>query len=320
MIFYSTYPYENLKTLANLPRKISLGDHLNGFDKSFNCQILDQLNSHAAENNFQYEITLYQIVTPLIKNKYPNIIFLSDLQTHDAYNFVPFSTYRIHPENSHDDFICSFNGSPHVGRKLLVSILHRFGWYNPDLTSKNFVFDVETIDGHLKDYLDPVQQQFYRKFFIGEGSENFFQTVNSFGFVQYDHAKNIYNLENKLTSSFLHIVSETLATSYYPFVTEKFLYSVVTRGLFLAYAQPGWHDHLEHFYGFRKYDQIFDYRFDMIQNPIHRLVELMSMISKFSTLSSDDWKNLYEMERDTIEHNYDHYFSKTYLKRLEKFC
>ena len=61
---------------------------------------------------------------------------------------------------------------------------------------------------------------------------------------------------------------------------------------------------------------MFDYRFDAIQNPVERLVELMTMISKFSVLSSDDWKDLYLLEQDTIEYNYDHYFSKDYLVAL----
>ena len=110
-----------------------------------------------------------------------------------------------------------------------------------------------------------------------------------------------------------------MATSYYPFVTEKFLYSVATRGLFLSYAQPGWHEHLEKYYGFKRYTKLFDYRFDTIENPIERLVELMSMISKFSVLSLDDWRDLYLLEQDTIEYNYDHYFSRRYLDTLKLY-
>jgi len=43
------------------------------------------------------------------------------------------------------------------------------------------------------------------------------------------------------------------------------------------------------------------------------------MISKFKSLSSDDWRDLYLIELDTIEYNYDHYFSGNYLKFLEKY-
>lgn len=45
----------------------------------------------------------------------------------------------------------------------------------------------------------------------------------------------------------------------------------------------------------------------------------MSMISKFSVLSTNDWGDLYLLEQDTIEYNYDHYFSGGYLEHLKKY-
>jgi hypothetical protein len=173
------------------------------------------------------------------------------------------------------------------------------------------------LNGHITDYVND-QDNFYLKFFVNEHSEEFFQSTNSFGHVRFEHNQNIHNLESKLTESFLHIVSETAATSYYPFVTEKFLYSIVTRGLFLAYAQPGWHAHVEKYHGFKRYTKLFDYRFDSIKNPVERLVELITMISKFSHLTPAEWHDLYLIEQDTIEYNYDHYFSNRYLEVLKK--
>jgi hypothetical protein len=43
------------------------------------------------------------------------------------------------------------------------------------------------------------------------------------------------------------------------------------------------------------------------------------MISKFSVLSKDDWQDLYEIEKDAVEYNYDHYFGGDYLKCLAKY-
>jgi hypothetical protein len=226
--------------------------------------------------------------------------------------------YQQHPAIEYKNFLCSFNGARHVSRKLLVAIINQFGYFNTNYCSKNFTFSVDKLDGHISDYVAD-QDFLYRKFFISTDSSIFFNTVNSFGHVRYNHKQNIYNLENKLTQSFLHLVSETLATSYYPFVTEKFLYSVVTRGLFLSYAQPGWHAHVEKYYGFKRYTKLFDYGFDSIQNPVERLVKLMEMISKFNLLSPDDWKDLYQIEQETIEYNYHHYFSNQYLNWLKKY-
>jgi hypothetical protein len=103
-----------------------------------------------------------------------------------------------------------------------------------------------------------------------------------------------------------------MATSAYPLISEKCFYSIVTRGLFVAYAQPNWHAFLEKYYGFRLYHKLFDYKFDSIVNPVERLLELVTMLCKFKSLSTSDWRDLYELEKDSIEYNYDQYFSGRY--------
>lgn len=287
-------------------------DHLGGFDANFKNQLLDVFLKNNCKNQIytQYQIDFLKL------SHYNTLNIKNYAELQNRINLKHFVNYTIHPTLNYKNFICSFNGSSHVSRKLLVSILSKFGYFTNNYCSKNFSYTINILDGHINDYVNT--HDFYRKFFINEYSEEFFQSINSFGHVRLDHNKNIYNLEYKLTESFLHIVSETMATSYYPFVTEKLLYSVVTRGLFLAYAQPGWHSHLEKYYGFKRYTKLFDYRFDDIQNPIERLVELITMISKFSCLSPAEWTDLYEIEQDTIEYNYDHYFSRGYLKKLKE--
>jgi hypothetical protein len=91
----------------------------------------------------------------------------------------------------------------------------------------------------------------------------------------------------------------------------------VTRGLFVVYGQPRYYDYFEHHFGFKKYNRIFDYSFDQIENPVERLIALTDMLSKFKNLTTDDWQDLYQMEQDTIEFNYNNYFSGEYLKQLE---
>lgn len=284
---------------------------MGGFDSSLRCRVLDEIAAKAGDNHC---ISSEYIFSDLVKQNYPTLTMQYSNECWKKENFVDsFKNYNVHPELTFQNFICSFNGSTHVGRKFLVSILNKFGYFNPNYCSKNLIFSSEQLDGHIKDYFQNNQEKFYRKFFINDSSERFFQTIYTFDYTKFNHSKNISVLENKLTKSFLHIVSETLATSYYPFITEKFLYSIVTRGLFLAYAQPGWHEHLEKYYGFKRYTRLFDYQFDTIQNPIERLVSLITMVSKFSMMSSDDWRDLYLLEQDSIEYNYYHYFSGNYL-------
>jgi hypothetical protein len=307
-----TVPGYNFDAIL-IDKILSIDDHCGGFDQQYFSLALNQAVLIAKQNNAIAIKTEYIPDTKVV-SRYPDIRFLYKL--HDAWKKM--QVYNVHPLIDFKNFVCSFNNSAHVSRKLLVSILQKFGYFDKNYCSKKFIFSADILDGHITD-LDSTNSNFYRKFFIADNSEDFFQTIHSFGHVLFDHSKNIYNLEHKLTESFLHIVSETMATSYYPFVTEKFLYSIVTRGLFLAYAQPGWHAHLEKYYGFKRYTNLFDYRFDSIQNPIERLIELITMISKFSILSPAEWKDLYLLEQDTIEYNYDHYFSQDYLKGLKQY-
>lgn len=289
---------------------------MGGYQPDMTNSVLDHLNQIAGKQHTQLLVTHHNVLDQTVKVHYPNLQIKFDANLQHVLNCNKFYNYTEHPPVNFKNFICSFNGTPHVSRKLLVSILEKFGYFSTEYCSKNFSYSTDILDGHLLDYTGN-DTRVYRKFFISDDSEEFFKSINSFGHVAYKHDKNIHNLDQRLTESFLHIVSETLATSYYPFVTEKSLYSVVTRGLFLAYAQPGWHAHLEKYYGFKLYTNLFDYQFDSIQNPVTRLVELMCMISKFSMLSVHDWHDLYLLEQAAIEYNYDHYFSGGYLEHLK---
>jgi hypothetical protein len=301
--------------LEHLEDTVELPDHLDGFDSDIDNKILSAINNQAIKQDRTYNIILHTVLDPDVKAQYPRLQFQYRFPT---YVFCSLKEYNVHPTLDFNNFVCSFNGSFHVSRQLLVAILHKFKWFDFAYCSKNFSFTNDNLSGHIEKYTGS-QQSFYDKFFLTDTTDQFNQTINSFGFVKTNphHNQNIYNLESRLTESFIHIVSETLATSYVPFVTEKFLYSVVTRGLFLAYGQPGWHAHLEKYYGFKSYTKIFDYRFDGIQNPVERVVELMSMLSKFKELTKDDWRSLYLLETDTIEYNYNHYFSGNYLTHLQ---
>lgn len=302
-----------------MPELVTLTDHLGGYSSDMTNIVFDCLDKIAKNSSKKITVRYHSMVSHTTNTHYLNLDIKFDADLQNKLNLDKFLNYNIHPEINFKNFICSFNGSAHVSRKLLVAVLDRFKYFNPAYCSKNFSYSTDVLDGHIKDYVGD-KSNFYRKFFIPTENKEFMQTKYSFGHVRFDHAHNIYNLENKLTESFLHIVSETMATSYYPFVTEKFLYSVVTRGLFLAYAQPGWHNHLEKYYGFQKYTKLFDYRFDSIENPVERLIELMSMISKFSALSTDDWQDLYIIQKDEIEYNYNHYFSGNYLMHLKQYA
>jgi hypothetical protein len=301
------------KELSNLESTVIMQDHMGGFDCNMHNPMLGLLNDYALANNRIYSVYQSYILTPEVKKNYPGLnLHYKSVHGHGNY-FNSLVNYKIHPEIKYKNFLCSFNGSPHVSRKLLVSILNKFGFFNPDYSTKNISFTATELDGHLTEWVYN-KQRFYNCFFMNQDS--FYPQIYSYNYSSIDHIKNVRSLENRLTESFLHIVSESHATGYYPFFTEKFLYSIVTRGLFLSYAQPKWHEHLERYCGFRLYRNLFNYDFDVIINPVDRLIELMCMISKFSQLSRDDWHSLYDLESENIEYNHDHYRSGNFIKQL----
>jgi hypothetical protein len=301
------------KELPNLESTVIIQDHMGGFDLNMHNPMLKLLNDYALANNRIYSVYQSYILTPEVKKNYPGLdLHYKSVHGHGNY-FSSLVDYKIHPEIKYKNFLCSFNGSPHVSRKLLVSILNKFGFFNPEYSTKNMLFTATELDGHLTEWVYD-KQKFYNCFFMNQDS--FYPKIYTYNYSSIDHMKNIKSLENRLTKSFLHIVSESHATGYYPFYTEKFLYSIVTRGLFLSYAQPKWHEHLERYCGFRLYRNLFNYDFDAIINPVDRLIELMCMISKFSQLSQDDWHLLYDLESENIEYNHDHYFSGNFIKQL----
>ena len=307
---YRFTDYYKILELTSAPPEIFVADTMNGFDPELRNQFLAHINSITDQT---CTVWTNQITPDRVKQHYLKLQFKMDFP---LWLWNPLEPYNMHPEINFKNFICSFNGAEHVSRKLLVAILQTFGYFDPDYSTKNFVYKDDTINGHVRDYVGD-QENFYGKFFRHD--PEFSQQIHTFKYTRFDHNSNIHALEHRLTQSFVNIVSESLATSYMPFVSEKFLYSVVTRGLFLAWAQPGWHEQLETCYGFRKYNKIFDYAFDQISNPIERLLNLVTMLSKFKQLSHKDWHDLYLIELDTIEYNYDHYFGGNYLKKLKQY-
>ena len=235
--FYTYQRYNEIFNCRQFSGHVRIVDHLEGFLPAMKNPILDHIQHHSLGT---VSISTEYLFENQIIEHYPNLKFYWK----DTWVNNSFQHYNTHPTINFKNFICSFNGSHHVSRRLLVAILQKFGYFNPTHCSKNFSYTTDILDGHILDLVD-TQNRFYRKFFISDDSEEFFQKIYSFGHARFNHAKNIFNLETKLTESFIHIASESMATSYYPYVTEKFLYSVITRGLFLAYAHPGWHEQVE---------------------------------------------------------------------------
>lgn len=313
---YDFKQFINSVTDINGKKVYTVIDHINGFDKNYNNPILDHISNSNNDAIFDYEHPL----PDFIKQKYNNLQINFNLDLYYKNLFSKLHKYEtVVEKNKIENFLCCFLGSEHVSRQLLSAILIKSKIWKTEFCRKDFTYTIDTLDGNISSYLDENSSRFYRKFFI-DYTTNINLEKNS---IDYIHSNNFHNLEiigDYFKKSFVALIPETIGTSFVPFITEKFVNAVLTKTLFVTYGQPNWHNFLENVYGFRLYNKIFNYEFDQVDNPVIRIVKLMEMISKFQNLNSDDWHDLYLIEKDTIDYNYDHWHSKSYLKNLAKFA
>jgi hypothetical protein len=312
--------YHSVSQALDLDQVI-LRDHLEGFARDYTNPTLHWLDEQCTNLLVRTEY----IFNSDLQYRYRNLDLRFDLDAWLHGNQVgSFVNYTSKLEWAPEQFLSCFLGSPHVGRKLLAAILNRNGWFGANC-SKPFAVDACTVDGHIQEIAGS-RERLYLKFFLNNDSQQFLSTVQDpFGYNNHsldwaadahnNHTAVMHVMGPAIHSSFVNLISETLPTSHYPFVTERLFYSVVSRGLFVAYAQPGWHQHIADYFGFKLFD-IFDYSFDKILDPIERLVGLVGMLSMFSKLSKWDWHDLQCMEQDTREYNWQHFVSGDYLKFL----
>lgn len=313
------YQFQDYHRLTSdvLPDEIDIIDHALGFDANGDNSLLTLLQQRAQDNDRCIKVNLVYPIPQHVRTKYHNLDVRFKFLYQRDHVWSTLHGATMMPEPRYTRFLCSFNGSLHVSRVLLTAILHKMQLWNQACT-KGFVFTQDELDGHINGFCGS-RARYFRKWFVGTNTGEFAvqqQTIHrkdKISLDRYGHGPNLAILQPVISGSFVNLVSETMATSAFPFVTEKFLYSVVTHGLFLAFAQPGWHRHLRDDFGFRLYDQVFDYSFDLEPNPVQRLVLLIRQLMMFSSLSHDDWHDLHRLERDNVDFNRQHFLSRDYL-------
>ena len=308
-------------------RTIWLIDHFGGFDSDYNNWLLDTFDPGTT-------ILSEYLLPEHVKSKYSdlNILFHANLMIY-CNHFGKFVFYAANNTLDHKlqldrtNFLSSFNMSYYPERQQLVAWLHELGWFNDNFCSKYFAIDQDTVDvkslyskyiGYDYDCLSKTiaRNYFYCK--IVQFDNNVQTPLDQQLATVADYLNNLTTLAKKNKKSFVNLVSETHPGHYVPFPTEKFLYPVVHKTLWVAHAQPGYHKFLNDFMGFRMY-QCFDYEFDQELNSVDRIGKITQMLKKFSTMTQDEWHSIYEQEKDTIEFNFEHVASGKFIKHLQQF-
>lgn len=267
------------------PGHILYFDHIGGFNKDYHNELLKSLPSG---------ITVYleYLLPDHVKDQYPTLNFVFDAELMISNNHMTdIVTYPALSKEPRTHFICSFNGSYHFSRGLVVTELYRRKWFDARTCTKGFVMHEQ----------DPMPGY-----------------MNLFDYKNLDLQHNITVLSPIIQQCFVQLVSETVAESYVPFVTEKILFPCLNNTLWVAYAQPGYYQWVEKHLGFRKFS-VFDYSFDNVQDPSQRLTVLLDMLAPFGHMSLAQWQEIYAQEADTLTYNFEHAKQWRFLDTLRKF-
>ena len=297
------YQNFNPKKVPKGIKDLYIADHLGGFRKG-RCEFLDNLYR---EHGNRWNIVTEYIDIPYKQDFFKNLEFH---YMHD-WSHAKDKLYPMAP-NSVQHFVSCFNGSENIGRTMTVAfLLKNYMWeymWEKEVCSCNYMFQAVKVDGFIKQQVK--NEKIVRKFFITQGVWE----PRGFDYQPYNHSHNVDILVHKIQTTFLQLVTETVPDSDIPFVTEKFVYPVLSRRPFIAIAQPGWHKFLSDVMGFKLYDEIFDYSFDSEINPVKRWMGVYTQLIKLHTLPADDWIDILFEIKDKIDYNVDHYKSDNFMQ------
>jgi hypothetical protein len=122
------HPYSvNDIDFATLPDSFIIGDHCGGFTKDLTNPIFDALDAYAKSKNKFFTLYVDQQYCDTIINHYPHLNFKFSVDLFNRFSHWPnVATYNLTSDINYKNLVCSFNGSDHISRQLLVSILHKF--------------------------------------------------------------------------------------------------------------------------------------------------------------------------------------------------
>tara|TARA_R110001592_G_scaffold353384_1_gene652156 strand:- start:10 stop:411 length:402 start_codon:yes stop_codon:yes gene_type:complete len=112
---------------------VILKDHLGGFEKQLYNVHLYKFDAYAKKLDIIGDVVVTSFLDERVQKKYSNLNIKYSVPK-QLWN--SFENYNIHPDLNYKNFICSFNGSGHVSRQLLTSILNKFGYFVKGYCSK----------------------------------------------------------------------------------------------------------------------------------------------------------------------------------------
>ena len=244
----------------------------------------------------------------------PNNVNISwDIEKHwSIYNYYNTLTAETFEKNIMHT-ISSFNGSTHHTRTYLCIELLKNKMWN-DSCTKGFTDTPDVLARHMpsqyqKDLVQTLGQKkiktFLGKIISIEYNRN----------TRHKHDKNFVLLKPYMDRTLINISTPAPngTNDDTPCPDEKLILPIAAKSMWISYACVGYHRFVEQFYGFKLFENTFDYSFDSEPDFFIRLQKIMSQILEIHKLSRPDKMKIHNKNLDIIEYNYEHLRSGAWI-------
>jgi hypothetical protein len=123
------------------------------------------------------------------------------------------------------------------------------------------------------------------------------------------------SLFDQAADSLLYLVTETVATGRRHHITEKTFKPIAMGMPFVLVATAGSLEYLRS-YGFKTFGHVWDESYDTVADPHERIAAVASLLKTLCNLSVTERIALYNLCRETIEHNWNHFYNGGFEKIL----
>jgi hypothetical protein len=116
------------------------------------------------------------------------------------------------------------------------------------------------------------------------------------------------SLFDQAADSLLYLVTETVADGRRHHLTEKTFKPIALGMPFVLVATQGSLEYLRS-YGFKTFGHIWDETYDTIADPHERIAAIASLLKTLCDLSVEERIALFHLCRETVEHNWKHFYN-----------
>ena len=116
------------------------------------------------------------------------------------------------------------------------------------------------------------------------------------------------SLFDQAADSLLYLVTETVATGRRHHITEKTFKPIAMGMPFVLVATAGSLEYLRS-YGFKTFGHVWDESYDTVADDHERIAAVASLLKTLCDLSVTERIVLYNLCRETIEHNWNHFYN-----------